>query len=136
MYHSRNFLPLFTLLALTALLITVVPPATQSQDTQPPMEKDSPPDTFPYTRPAIPEDLNPGGRLTLPTRIKPNLPTAIFPTAIVRDVVVDNDDPTLINTDIGNDGETTIAIDPNNTNETIPVVSPKIIESVTAPITY
>ena len=121
MYYSRNFLPLLALLALMALLITVVPPASQSQDTQRLMEKDSPPDTFPYTRPAIPEDLNPGGGviLRLPTRIRPNLPTAIFPTPIVRDVVVDNDDPTLINTDIGNDGETTIAIDPNNTNEIV-----------------
>ena len=123
MYHLRNSLPLLTLLCLIALFMTAVPPVSQSQNKsfEVKMEKDSPPDTFHYKRPAIPEDFAPGGRPALPTRIQPDalLPTAIFPTAIVRDVVIDNTDPNLINTDTANDGEPSIAIDPNNTNEIV-----------------
>ncbi|MFZ0060711.1 MAG: HYR domain-containing protein [Pyrinomonadaceae bacterium] len=121
MYYLRNSLSLLLLLCLIALFMTAVPPVSQSQnkDTELKMEKDSPPDTFPYTRRAIPEDFAPGGRPALPTRIQPGLPTAIFPTAIVSDVVVDNTNPNLINTDTANDGEPSIAIDPNNTNEIV-----------------
>lgn len=80
------------------------------------MEKDAPPDTTPYARPAIAEDYAPGGHLALPLL---NLPTAIFPTAFVRDVVVSNTNPNLATTDTANDGEPSIAVDPNNTNQIV-----------------
>ncbi|MEO5856186.1 MAG: HYR domain-containing protein [Chthoniobacterales bacterium] len=80
------------------------------------MEKDGPPDITPYARPAIPEDFAPGGRPALPQL---DLPSGIFPTAFVRDVVVSNTNPNLTNTDTANDGEPSIAIDPNNTNRII-----------------
>ncbi|MEP6920701.1 MAG: HYR domain-containing protein [bacterium] len=83
------------------------------------MERDSPPDTTSYTRRALAEDYAPGGRPALPTRIKTALPTAIFPTAFVADVVVNNTNPNLTNTDTANDGEPSIAIDPNNPNEIV-----------------
>jgi len=120
-YHSRSSLPLLALLGLVALIVTGVPPSgqTQEKNVQLKMEKDSPPDSFPYSRRPIPEDFTPGGRPALPTRIAPALPTAIFPTAIVADVVVNNTNANLINTDTANDGEPSIAIDPNNTNEIV-----------------
>jgi hypothetical protein len=80
------------------------------------MEKDSPPDTTAYTRAALAEDYAPGGHPALPTL---ELPGAIFPTAIVRDLVVSNTNPNLTNTDTGNDGEPSIAINPANTNEIV-----------------
>jgi hypothetical protein len=120
-YHSRSSLALFALLGLVALIVSGVPPSgqTQEKNVELKMEKDSPPDSFPYSRQPIPEDFTPGGRPALPTRIAPSLPTAIFPTAIVADVVVNNTNPNLINTDTANDGEPSIAIDPNNTNEIV-----------------
>ena len=69
-----------------------------------------------YQRPAIPEDYAPGGRPALPQL---ELPATIFPTAFVRDVVVSNTNPNLVNTDTANDGEPSIAVDPNNTSRIV-----------------
>ena len=119
MHISRNVISV-CFLSLVALLLVIVPPHTsRSQQKDPkeaPMEKDGPPDTTHYSRPAIPEDYAPGGRPALPQL---ELPTAIFPTAFVRDVVVSNTNPNLATTDTANDGEPSIAIDPNNTNQIV-----------------
>lgn len=118
MYTLRNFLLILAcFLSLICMLVIVPPPISHSQE-QPLMEKDSPPDLTPYNRPAIPEDLNPGGG---PVRLpgKPALPSAIFPTIFVRDLVVSNTNPNLTTTDIANDGEPSIAIDPTNTNQIV-----------------
>jgi hypothetical protein len=101
---------------LLALLVVVPVPTSRSQQNQPTMEKDSPPDTFDYGRPAIGEDYAPGGRPALP---QVYLPSAIFPTAFVRDLVVSNTNPNLTNTDTANDGEPSIAINPSNPNEIV-----------------
>ena len=78
MLAFRNWIFVFAcFFFLLALLIVVPVPTSRSQQNQPLMEKDSPPDTFDYGRPAIQEDLAPGGRPALPTV---NLPSAIFPT--------------------------------------------------------
>jgi hypothetical protein len=120
MYSYRNsFLAFACFLCLVAMLVIVPPPTSHSQDTEPQMEKDSPPDTASYARKAIPEDYAPGGNPALPTQIGPDLPTAIFPTPFVADVVVNNTNPNLAMTDTANDGEPSIAIDPNNTNQIV-----------------
>jgi hypothetical protein len=117
MLAFRNWIFVFAcFFFLLALLIVVPVPTSRSQQNQPLMEKDSPPDTFDYGRPAIQEDLAPGGRPALPTV---NLPSAIFPTPFVRDLVVSNTNPNLTNTDTANDGEPSIAINPSNTNEIV-----------------
>ena len=117
MLAFRNWIFVFAcFFFLLALLIVVPVPTGRSQQNQPLMEKDSPPDTFDYGRPAIQEDLAPGGRPALPTV---NLPSAIFPTPFVRDLVVSNTNPNLTNTDTANDGEPSIAINPSNTNEIV-----------------
>jgi hypothetical protein len=59
-----------------------------------------PPDTTPYTRPALPEDFAPKG-------IRALLP---IPGGFIVDAVVNNTDPNLTNTDTFNDGETSIAV--------------------------
>ncbi len=121
--HTPRSVVAVCLLSFVALLI--VPVSTRSQQPRPPlakeapMEKDGPPDTTPYARPAIPEDYAPAGRPALPQTQAPSAISAIFPTAFVRDVVVSNTDPTLAGSDTQNDGETSIAIDPNNTNRII-----------------
>ena len=115
--HISRSLASACFLILVAMLLVIIPPHTsRSQQKEPPMEKDGPPDTTPYARPAIPEDYAPGGRPALPQL---ELPTAIFPTAFVRDVVVSNTNPNLVNTDTANDGEPSIAIDPNNPNQIV-----------------
>jgi hypothetical protein len=62
--------------------------------------RSGPPDTTHYVRPAVPEDLG-------PRRIKAFLP---IPGGFIVDVVVDNTDPNLTNTDTFNDGETSTAV--------------------------
>jgi hypothetical protein len=74
--------------------------------------RSSPPDTTPYTRPAVPEDEAPLGR----PPIVP--PPAVFDIDLV-DTVVSNTDPTLTATDLFNDGETSIAVNPNNRKEIV-----------------
>lgn len=61
--------------------------------------RDAPPDTTPYRRPALPEDYAPKGIRPIP----------LTPAVFIADVVVNNTDPNLTNTDIFNDGETSIA---------------------------
>jgi hypothetical protein len=101
---------------LLALLVLAPVPTSRSQQSQPTMEKDSPPDTLDYGRPAIQEDYAPGGR---PARPQLNLPSAIFPTPFVADIVVNNTNPSLAMSDMFNDGEPSIAINPSNTNEIV-----------------
>ena len=72
--------------------------------------KSSPPDTTPYSRPAIPDDAAgqpPGAGGAGPTIIR------------VIDAVVNNTDPNLKNTDTFGDGEVSIAINPSNPTEIV-----------------
>ena len=71
--------------------------------------RDAPPDTTPYWRPAIPEDSAPKGIRALPS----------VPGVFMVDVVVNNSDPNLTNTDTFNDGETSITVNPANPDEIV-----------------
>ena len=71
--------------------------------------RDAPPDTTPYRRPALPEDYAPKGIRPIP----------LTPAIFIADVVVNNTDPNLTNTDIFNDGETSIAINLANPEEIV-----------------
>lgn len=77
--------------------------------------RDFPPDFNDYFRSAIPEDLLPMGQPALVTPVM-NLggpPVKLF----VADVVVNNTDPNLKNTNTTGDSEPSIAINPLNPNE-------------------
>ncbi len=71
--------------------------------------RDAPPDITPYRRPAIPEDYAPRGIRAIP----------VVPGVFMVDVVVNNTDPNLTNTDTFNDGETSITVNPANPNEIV-----------------
>src|SRR5215475_12849821 len=71
-----------------------------------------PPDTTPYARPAVPEDSAPSG--VGATALNGAGATVPLPNGFIVDVVVNNTDPTLTNTDRFNDGETSIAVNPAN----------------------
>ena len=94
-------------------LVTTATAQTQNKAQQQAKEsaRSAPPDTTPYTRPALPEDSTPRG-----VRAIPLLPGV---SSIVVDVVVNNTDPNLTNTDTFNDGETSIAVNPANINEIV-----------------
>ena len=94
-------------------LVTTATAQTQDKAQQQAKEstRSAPPDTTPYTRPALPEDSAPRG-----VRAIPLLPGV---SSIIVDVVVNNTDPNLTNTDTFNDGETSIAVNPANPNEIV-----------------
>ena len=71
--------------------------------------RDAPPDTTPYRRPALREDYAPKGIRPVP----------LTPAVFIADVVVNNSDPNLTNTDTFNDGETSITVNPANPNEIV-----------------
>ena len=71
--------------------------------------RDAPPDTTPYRRPAVREDFAPKGIRPIP----------LLPAVFIVDVVVNNTDPNLTNTDTFNDGETSITANPANPNEVV-----------------
>jgi hypothetical protein len=96
-------------LSINAVLNWIPSSSVQAQSDQP--VKDSPPDTYPYARKAVPDDYGTPERLALPQ--------VVILQAVVRDVVVSNTNPSLTNTDTFNDGEPTIAINPQNTNEIV-----------------
>ena len=82
-------------------------PQGQKEETK--STRDAPPDTWHYTRPAIPEDFAPRGIKAIP----------LVPVVFIVDAVVNNTDPNLTNTDTFNDGETSIAINPANPDEVV-----------------
>lgn len=71
--------------------------------------RDAPPDTTPYSRPAIPADYAPRGTRAIP----------LAPSIFIVDTVVSNTDPNLTNTDTFNDGETSITVNPANPSEIV-----------------
>lgn len=71
--------------------------------------RDAPPDTTPYKRQTVPEDYAPKGTRPIP----------LLPSVFIVDVVVNNTDPNLTNTDTFNDGETSITANPANPNEVV-----------------
>jgi hypothetical protein len=71
--------------------------------------RDAPPDTTPYRRAAVREDFAPKGMRPIP----------LVPGIFIVDVVVNNTDPNLTNTDTFNDGETSITVNPANPNEIV-----------------
>jgi len=82
---------------------------TDQKTKGPESTRDAPPDTTPYRRPAFPEDYAPRGIRAIP----------IIPGVFIVDVVVNNTDPNLTNTDTFNDGETSITVNPANPNEIV-----------------
>src|SRR6266566_2179458 len=94
-------------------LVTTATAQTQDKAQQQAKEstRSAPPDTTPYTRPALPEDSTPRGVRAIP--LLPGL------SSIIVDTVVNNTDPNLTNTDTFNDGETSIAVNPANPNEIV-----------------
>jgi hypothetical protein len=87
-----------------ALVLAAEPESTRS----------SPKDTTPYMRQIVPEDYAPTG-----TQSTGAVMTNAFPGIFIVDVVVNNTNPNLTNTDTANDGETSIAVNPLNPNEII-----------------
>src|SRR5215467_9561739 len=71
--------------------------------------RDAPPDTTPYSRPAVAGDFAPKGTRPIP----------LLPSVLIVDTVVNNTDPNITNTDTFNDGETSITVNPANPNETV-----------------
>jgi hypothetical protein len=82
---------------------------TQEQTKETKSTRDAPPDTWPYTRSAVPEDSAPKGIRAIP----------LLPAVFIVDAVVNNTDPNLANTDTFNDGETSIAINAANPDEVV-----------------
>jgi hypothetical protein len=74
---------------------------------EPESARSAPPDTTPYTRPTVFDDYFPAGR------------RAITPEVFIVDLVVNNTDPNLTNTDTFNDGETSIAVNQANPDEIV-----------------
>src|SRR5262249_919513 len=66
--------------------------------------RDAPPDTTPYSRPAVTGDFAPKGTRPIP----------LLPSVLIVDTVVNNTDPNITNTDTFNDGETSITANPAN----------------------
>src|SRR4029079_8343246 len=91
--------------------VTTAVAQSQSNPQQQPAEstRDAPPDTTPYRRPAVREDFAPKGIRPIP----------LLPSLFIVDVVVNNTDPNLTNTDTFNDGETSITANPANPNEVV-----------------
>src|SRR5262249_46168480 len=102
-----------TKVALVVLIVCLILPqkgssplvgslTAQSHYKGPEHGNDQPPDTWPYSRPAVREDSAPRGTKAIP----------LLPGVFVVDAVVNNTDPNLTNTDMSNDGETSIAVNP------------------------
>jgi HYDIN/CFA65/VesB-like, Ig-like domain len=76
----------------------------------------SPPDRHHYVRPLLPADLRPFGKSALPAGMTGSLDgIGVF----LRDPIVSNTDPNLINNDKGGDQEPSIAVNPQNRNEIV-----------------
>jgi hypothetical protein len=86
--------------------------------------KSSPPDTTHYIRSIVPEDLAPGSVKALGLKTQGTDPKATLlkgpdPGIFIVDVVVNNTNADLTNTDNANDGETSIAVNPENPDEIV-----------------
>ena len=92
-------------------LVTTATAQTQNKAQQQAKEstRDAPPDTTPYVRSTVPEEVG-------PRAIKAFLP---IPGGFIVDAVVSNTDPNLTNTDMFNDGETSIAVNPESPGEIV-----------------
>ena len=104
--------------------LSVVDSALAQVKADPASMKSSPPDTTHYIRSMIPEDLAPGGVKALGAKTQSTDASATQlkgpdPGIFIVDVVVNNTDPDLTNTDTPNDGETSIAVNPEDPNEIV-----------------
>jgi len=82
--------------------------------------KSSPPDRTKYTRPLSAGELRPLGKSPMGASVQAANPEEAKGSNIfIVDVVVNNTDPNLRNTDIENDGEISIAINPRNPKEIV-----------------
>lgn len=96
-----------TVLLAFAMAGVVVTPAKADDNV-----RSSPPDTTPYSRPLVPEDLTLGN-----TAGTAGLAAGV--SFSVVDTVVNNTNPSLRFTDTFNDGETSIAVNPRQRNEIV-----------------
>ena len=102
---------LVLLLKESSPLVTTATAQTQNKAQQQVKEstRDAPPDTTPYVRSIVPQEMG-------PRAIKPFLP---IPGGFIVDAVVSNTNPNLTNTDTFNDGETSIAVNPESPGEIV-----------------
>jgi hypothetical protein len=123
MWHLRNkSLAVVLFVSAVAQSLAASATAAERHPTPKPAEeqestKSSPKDTTAYVRPALPEDQRVGEEamtaLISPSVISP------FPPVFMVDVVVNNTDGTLTNTNTRNDGEPSIAVNPLNPAEIV-----------------
>jgi hypothetical protein len=108
-------LSVYTLLKAGPTFLTTVDAQTQGnveeQSAEPESTQSSPPDTTPYVRELVPEDLAPSEELAVGADGVPGI--------FIVDVVVNNTNPNLTNTDNANDGETSIAVNPLDPDEIV-----------------
>ena len=105
-------------------VLSVVDSALAQEASEAASMKSSPPDTTHYIRSIVPEDLAPGGVKALGPKTQGTDPKATMlkgpdPGIFIVDVVVNNTDTDLTNTDTPNDGETSIAVNPEDPNEIV-----------------
>jgi len=98
--------------------------ADQNDDVRGTSMRSASPDTTPYMRAVIAEDYNPGGIEAFGAKTQGLDADAVDllsadPGIFLVDVVVNNTDADLTNTDNANDGETSIAINPNNPDQIV-----------------
>lgn len=104
--------------------LKVIDSAWAQSGQAPASEKSSPPDTTHYIRPMTLEDLAPRGKSALGAKTQKVDANAVNllgsePGIFIVDVVVNNTNPNLQNTDTAGDGETSIAINPEDPNEIV-----------------
>jgi len=97
---------------LLALATSFILPALAQSDES---VNSTPPDLTNYSRPAVPQDAAPAGK----PAIRPTVLAPVFPDVLVIDTVVNNTDPTLINTDTFGDSEPSIAVSPDDPNNMV-----------------
>jgi hypothetical protein len=112
---KANFTPWISMIILLVALAIALPLAAQQQSIEQNAigtenTRSAPPDLTSYVRPTLPQDYAPGGRPALPLAPSGESPT--FPSVYVADVVVNNTDPNLTNTDRFSDTEPSIALNP------------------------
>ncbi len=115
-------------LLLSQVSVLSVVESAQAQEAaekaEPASMKSAPPDVTSYTRPIVNEDFAPGGvaALGVDTQGEDASVTLLGggePGIFIVDVVVNNTDPNLTNTDTASDGETSIAVNPEDPNEIV-----------------
>lgn len=103
-----------------ATLLWLTTYAAESKATDFDEVRSVPKDTNRYVRSLSPEDMSPRGQSPLGINTQgTDVREAKRPRIFIADVVVNNTDPNLTNTDVANDGETSIAVNPRDQKEIV-----------------